>query len=243
MATKTVKATASVSGDIAGMRRARGEQIKAVSGRILATDYADGDTIQFSIGAHSIVGATFTAQSVPPSVLRMTAGTDLSAPIALPVGPVKVPIDYLIQYRSGTGASPKLLVGLGSVIGGGLQVARCTFDPTGNAAHRTIGAHTLGATIPAKAIVVGGFVDVPTALTSLGSATVAVSVEGADDIVAAVVLGSAWAAGKHAIVPKSNTPESTGVKTTVDRLVTATVAVAALTAGKAEIFLFYVLSS
>jgi hypothetical protein len=130
---------------------------------------------------------------------------------------------------------------------GNLMVARATFDPSANTAHRTIAAHTFGVTIPAKAIVVGGFVDVITTFVSAGAdaGTIALSVEGAGDIVAAIAISNvanAWDAGFHAIVPKANTPEATGIKTTVARLITATVAVQALTAGKAVVFLYYVQS-
>jgi hypothetical protein len=131
---------------------------------------------------------------------------------------------------------------------GGLYVARATFDPSGDATQRTVAAHTLGITIPSGAIVVGGFIDVITTFADGASdnATIAIKVEGANDVVTAVAISDGanpWDAGKHAIIPKANTPESTGVKTTADRLVTATVAVHALTAGKAYIFLYYVQSS
>jgi hypothetical protein len=130
---------------------------------------------------------------------------------------------------------------------GGLMVARATFDPSGDAAQCAIGAHGLGVTLPEGAIVVGGFVDVVTAFSSAGNdaGTIALSVEAADDIVAAVAIndaGNPWAAGRHAIKPKADTPESTGVKTTAAREITATVALQALTAGKAVVFLYYVMS-
>lgn len=130
---------------------------------------------------------------------------------------------------------------------GFLRVARATFDPSTNADERTIAAHSLGVTIPDDAIVVGGFIEVNTTFTSAtDAATVAIHVEGADDIVAAIAISDVsnpWDAGMQAIIPKANTPESTGVKLSAAREITATVAVEALTAGKATIFLYYVVGA
>jgi hypothetical protein len=121
-------------------------------------------------------------------------------------------------------------------------VARATFDPSGDTTMRTIGAHTFAVTIPSGAIVVGGYVQVNTVFHSAAdTGTVAISVQSANDIItAAAVSGAPWStAGLKAIVPKINTPESTGIALTADRLITATVAVQALTAGKCTIFLYY----
>ena len=124
-----------------------------------------------------------------------------------------------------------------------LQVAMATFDPTGTAGSRTVAAHGLGVTLPIHSIVVGGFIDVNTAFTSTNStSTVAISVEGANDIqTAAAVSGAPFSTiGRKAIVPKANTPESTSVKATAAREITATVAVEALLTGKATIYLYYI---
>jgi hypothetical protein len=125
-----------------------------------------------------------------------------------------------------------------------LHVAKATFDPSATAGMRTIAAHTLGVTIPDNAIIVGGFIEVLTTFTSATDAgTVAIHANGANDIVSAIAIsngGNPWDAGLHAIIPKANTPESTGIKLTAARNITATVAVEALTAGKATIFLYYV---
>lgn len=125
---------------------------------------------------------------------------------------------------------------------GMLRVARATFDPSATASQRTVAAHGLGVTIPDDAIVVGGVVEVNTAFTSAGgTATIALMVNAANDIItAAAVSGAPWSTiGLKAIIPKANTPESTGVKLTAAREITATVAVQALTAGKLTVFLYY----
>jgi hypothetical protein len=129
---------------------------------------------------------------------------------------------------------------------GALQVAHATYNPSSDTAMRTIAAHTLGVTIPNKAVVCGGFIDVVTTFTSAtDAATIALSIQSANDIRSAVAIstGTSWDAGAQPIIPKANTPESTSIKATADRLVTATVAVEALTAGKAEIYLYYLMSS
>lgn len=99
---------------------------------------------------------------------------------------------------------------------------------------------TSSAQIPANAVVLGGFVEVDTVVTSGGSATVAVKVEGAADIVAAAAIsGAPWSTtGRKSVVPVFT--GATTVKTTAARKIQATVATAALTAGAFDVVLFYV---
>lgn len=149
-----------------------------------------------------------------------------------------------ILAAGSVGASALAPAVVGSADGlGTLGVARFSFDPAGTPGHRTIGAHGLGVTIPDNAIVCGGFVDVDVTHTSAtDAATIALSVQGANDIVSAVAISNGanpWDAGLHAIIPKANTPETTGIKLTAAREVTATVAVEALTGGHLTGFLFF----
>jgi hypothetical protein len=145
-----------------------------------------------------------------------------------------VGIDWLQKLNCAFGGD----VGLGS-----LQVARFLFD-TGAVANRTVAAHGTGVTLPASAIVVGGFLEVHTLFTSASTntGTIAISVENTNDIQTAVAVSGApySSIGRKAIVPKANTPESTAVKTTVPREITCTVAVAALTAGVLTGYLYFV---
>lgn len=124
------------------------------------------------------------------------------------------------------------------------RVARATYDFAVNGG--AISAISLTTTLPDNAIVIGGFVDVITTCTSgTDAGTGAISVEGANDIVTAVAIsavGDAWDAGRKAIVPKANTPETTGVKTTAARAITFTIAVEPFTAGAFVVFLLYVVS-
>lgn len=129
---------------------------------------------------------------------------------------------------------------------GALGVARTTFNPTATAGDRTIGAHASALTIPISAVIVGGFVQVNTAFDSSDhTGTLAVNVESANDIIsAAAISGAPWSTiGQKAIVPKANTPESTGIVLTAARAITFTVATKALTVGKATAFLYYVVGA
>jgi hypothetical protein len=153
-----------------------------------------------------------------------------------------------LTVKSGKTLSGSISFAAASTDGlGAMGVARFTFNPSANTGERTIAAHTFGVTLPINAVVVGGFYSVNTAFTSAGgnAGTVAISVEGANDIVTATAVSNAifGTIGTKAIVPKSNTPESTSVKCTAARLITCTVAGQALTAGKLTGFLNYVVSA
>ena len=145
-----------------------------------------------------------------------------------------------------------------------MQYAMATFDPSGNTLQRPIAAYGLGVFIPAKAFITRAWVDVVTTFTSAGAdaGTIALSIEAADDVVAAVAIstaGDVWDAGAHgskigfpnfgadaahdSAVEVAALFAATYLKTTVEREITATVASQALTAGKANIFVEYFLSN
>lgn len=92
--------------------------------------------------------------------------------------------------------------------------------------------------IPSGALILGASMRVITAPTSGGSATVAVSVEGANDIItAAAISGAPWSTTGDKAVTK--TWATAPIRTTAARNVTATVAVADLTAGVFEVFVYF----
>lgn len=124
------------------------------------------------------------------------------------------------------------------------RTAVAVFDAEGeDNPNQTVGAHALDVKLPANAIICGGVVDVVKTFTSENdTATIAISVAQANDIVAAKAIGAegdVWDAGLHAIIPKANTPESTGIKLTAEKAITVSVGVEALTAGKLVIYLDY----
>lgn len=93
-----------------------------------------------------------------------------------------------------------------------------------------------GGPIPSGAVVDYAILDVQTAFTSGGAATVAIAQESAEDVKAAAVLTS-YTAGVKACVPNKTATNS--IKTDASGAPVMTVAVAALTAGKAVLVLEY----
>jgi hypothetical protein len=124
--------------------------------------------------------------------------------------------------------------------GAGLKWARGRYDFTVDAGAQ--GTIVIGAEkIPALAVILGGLVEVDTAVTSGGSATVAVQVEAANDIVnAAAISGAPWSTtGRKSVIPAFT--GATSVKTTVARDIKIVIATADLTAGVFDVLLAYVL--
>lgn len=103
-------------------------------------------------------------------------------------------------------------------------------------------ALTAGAPIPSGAVVIGGYIDISTPLTSGGAATIAMQVEAANDILTAVAVAS-WTAGRKNVLPAPTSgalTASTAVKTTADRNISIVIAAAALTAGVFDVVLYVV---
>lgn len=104
---------------------------------------------------------------------------------------------------------------------------------------RNPGGSSLGSEIPNGSVILGGYIDVETPLASAGAATVALSSQGAADLLAATAFDNAiWSgAGRKDIIPDST--GSTAVKTTASRTLSAVIATAALTAGKFRVVVSY----
>lgn len=94
------------------------------------------------------------------------------------------------------------------------------------------------ASVPNKAVVIGGFVDTITVPTSGGAATISLGLNTTTDLKAATAFGSYT--GIVALTPVFTA--ATAVKATAQRTVTATIAAATLTAGKFHVALFYVVT-
>lgn len=125
---------------------------------------------------------------------------------------------------------------------GSLQVARASYDFAADGG--AVGAVNLfnaltQDVIPANAVIIGGWIDVITPLTSGGAATVRLDLEAAGDLLAAAaVSGAPWStAGRKAILPVFTADSS--LRTTAARNIVATIATAALTAGKFDVYLVY----
>lgn len=123
------------------------------------------------------------------------------------------------------------------------NVVKATFDPSGDATKRGIGAYGTGVFIPAGAIITYSMYDVPTTFTSATSAaTIAVSVASANDIKTATAIstGTTWN-DVTALVAGTPISAATAIKLTADKEVIFTVAVEVLTAGKVDFYIEYYL--
>ena len=125
-------------------------------------------------------------------------------------------------------------VGLGT---GRRRLAVCLYDFSVDGG--AVGDITLrGDSIPSGAIITDVLIHVYTALTSGGAATVALKAESAADLNAAdAISGAPWSTtgAKRGDLTATTAP----VKTTASRTPTATVATAALTAGKFSVYVSY----
>lgn len=121
----------------------------------------------------------------------------------------------------------------------GIRLARATYDfSVDGGAVSTITPAT-NSVIPDKSIILGGIIDITTAFTSGGSATISCGTSAGSSATAlkAATAVASWT-GLLAVVPVFTA--ATMVKMTAAGSITLTVAVAALTAGKAEVKLLYI---
>jgi hypothetical protein len=116
----------------------------------------------------------------------------------------------------------------------GLHVTPFVFDTAENdagdtpASNKTVAAHPLAVTIPDNAIVIGGSIDVIAAVTSDGSATVAINLVAANDLLTATAKASLGIKAQKPLAAVIAQP----IKLEEEKAVTVTVGTAALTAGK-----------
>jgi len=94
--------------------------------------------------------------------------------------------------------------------------------------------------IPAGSIILEAFLDVTTLFTTGTAATLALSVEGANDLVSATVVSGApySTTGLKATLPVFTAASM--IKTTAERSPTGTIAVGTITAGVLALIIFYV---
>ena len=102
--------------------------------------------------------------------------------------------------------------------------------------NKTVAAHPLAVTIPDNAIVIGGSIDVITAITSDGSATVAISLVAANDLLTATAKASLAIKAQLPLAAVISQP----IKLEAAKAVTVTVGAAALTAGKINGYIIWI---
>ncbi len=216
----------------------------ALAAKLSGTDLTTSgvlSTLATNVGAHDTQGILLLA-----ALLATTGAADYVVDV-LAASDADL-ADLLTALLASTGAGPALLGALPNGTDGlqAMRVCRATFNPSLNAGERTIAAHTIGQPIPISAIVVGGFVQVNTLFDSADhSGSIALSIQGANDIISAAAINGApfSTTGLKAIIPKANTPESTGIALTAARTLTATVTTTALTVGKLTAFLYYLVGA
>ncbi len=125
------------------------------------------------------------------------------------------------------------------------KVAFATYDfATQGGAQSTITLAGRGRnSIPANAIILGGTIDIKTALTSGGSATIALGTSAgssATSLKAATAVAS-WTVGQLAMIPVFTA--ATYLKLTAAGAITATIATADLTAGVFDVHVVFVVPS
>lgn len=122
------------------------------------------------------------------------------------------------------------------------RVARAVWDPSGTASMGTVGAHVLGVTVPANAVIRQVWFYTKTSLVSTGNnGTIAFSCNNANDLFSAADIdASSGVAGQIGAGVEVGTA-ATMLKVVAACNLTATVAVNAFTAGKIDLFVEYVL--
>ncbi len=144
------------------------------------------------------------------------------------------------------------------------QYAAVTFDVPNHPDFTTVlatGAYGTGLIIPNNAIITRCFIDVITTFTDGNDddATIALHIQSADDLVAAVAItGSTWDAGLRGTLAGMGTgadaaqdtaielaalKAASWIKTTADRELTFTIGTDTLTLGKANVYVEYFFNS
>lgn len=186
-----------------------------------------------------------------PFALAGTPTNGTSGTLAGKAGVGALLLDYTngaLYINTGTKASPLWSSASGAVaaIGGlgNISNAKMTYDFATDGGAQGLITPTNSPTIPAKAIILGGAIDITTTLTSGGSATIALGTSAGSSATAlkAATAVATWAAGVTVPVVPVFTA-ATYLKLTAAGRPTLTVATADLTAGKFDVNLVYVLGN
>lgn len=195
-----------------------------------------------SRGAVKLTFASVAQGDVGKAVYVNATTTDSTATITPDNSTTEVYVGYIVEYVDSTHALVMIASGsragqatnaLNTAVGfHNLKVVKYTYDfsVVGGA----VGTLT-GPTLPINTVVLGAKIDITTTLTSGGSATIALSLEAANDIKTATAVAS-WAAGNLAPAAGATFGTAT-IKTTAARAITVTIGTAALTAGVFDLYL------
>lgn len=209
------------------------------TGVITATHIATGavDTAELAAGAveNSDVDAAAAIDfsklaALPSAQILVGSGSNVATAVAV-TGDITVSNAGVTAI--GAGKITESMIQASATAGLGLvRVARATYDTA--ASNGTIGAHALGVTLPAKAVMLGGVIQIVTQFQDSGSGTVALHCEDAGNIKAATdITGSA----AQALIATETMPLG-AIGSACN--ITATVAGAEQTAGKLILMVYYV---
>lgn len=237
-----------------------GGQAKRIGLGDVLEDIENSVVLGVSAGA---ITATELASSAVTAAKLATSAVETAKIAAEAVTAAKIVDGAVTEGKLGTGAVTATKIGTGAVetakiaanavteakiavpSASALNVKRCLmgiFDATSG---KDIGTHTIAAELPDNAIVTRVDYEVITTFTSAtDAATVALTLQSAGDIKAAVAISNganAWDAAVPAVTLVTGAT-SAYIKLTAARTLSATVAVEALTAGKLRVYADYVLS-
>lgn len=121
---------------------------------------------------------------------------------------------------------------------GAVKLARGDYDFAVDAG--AIGNINLGASIPSGALILAAYIEVTTAPTSGGAATIALQLEGAGDVqAAAAISGAPWSTIGHKL-SSARTRAAAPLALTAARDIVMVIAAAALTAGAFRVYVEYI---
>lgn len=225
----------------------------------IATDHATPGADKFpklAIGEHDVgdsvsITVPSTAVNADTDTITKTAHgfstgdcVNVSTSTTLPTG-ISADTGYYVN-RVSSSAFKLYDTRAHAVAGGATGLVNITAAGAGNHTFTSlvgIGSHYLGATLPDNALVIGGGVEVLTNYTDGDddSATLALSINGANDLVTATAISAAgdiWDAGNRDIVPDST--GTTAIKLTAERELTLTIADDQVSKGKMRVWLMYI---
>lgn len=124
------------------------------------------------------------------------------------------------------------------------RVAHAIWDPSGDSTMRSVAAHGLGVSLPARAIIKQSWFHTKTSVVSTNNdGTIAFSCTAANDILSAADIdASSGVAGQVTTGVSTGSAANMKLNGSSACEITATVAVDAFTAGKIDIFVEYVVS-
>jgi hypothetical protein len=194
-------------------------------------------TFEIAPGEALTVVADATSAGI---VFRMSNGggaTPIVAGQTKIFGPYSMPARFAVAPSAG---SLTVTQGLAPVLPG-LRVARAKYDFSVDGGAVSTIAPANSDTIPDNAIMVGSTANSPTAVTSSGSATVAIGTSAGSS--ATSILGATAKASLSIDAVLNGVPVfATPVKMTASGTITFTIGTAALTAGIVEAFVYYVVA-